>query len=202
MARRKRDLLLLGLLLIWPASVRAQEGGPGLVFEGRKEVVTENVYFYKQYKYSGPSEVRLLSRGEASYGSPEEALTALISAMSQTDYEWWINSWTEDSRKLMVEKDKEMKRAPDDWKETWRKVVVGRRARLLHRIETGPYVLIEYALTPADAGAAAGGRDEIVSSLFFEKVGGVWLATQRMQGDPVGLFWRTPEVRPRILVRQ
>jgi len=195
------NLLLGGWFGLLPTLVSAQDGGFPLTFEGNKQLVTENVYNYKQYKYNQPAEIKFVRRNEASYSSPEQALTALISAMAQTNFEWWLSSWTDDSQKIMLEKDKEMKRTPENWSDIWRKIVAGRRARLLHRIETGPYVLIEYSLITADRETAEGSRDEIISSIFFENVSGKWLATQRLQGDPVGLYWRVPEKRPRAVVR-
>ncbi|MFN7963845.1 MAG: hypothetical protein U0002_21455 [Thermoanaerobaculia bacterium] len=188
-------------LLAFPAAASAAEGTgnprPKSPFPTGapqvQKVVEENAYFYRTLPYQPAVEVRAITHDKASYATPEEATIAAISAMLSADYGWFLETWTADSRRQLEARNQALGRSPEFWQEGWKKAFGGMRVELVTRIETGPYVLIAYSLTPQnEAAGAPGAKKKPFLTSVLKNDGGRWLATQEMAADPVLMFWDQP----------
>lgn len=190
----------------------------------RKKVIEEDVYFYSVMQYDPPVEITPLKKSDKkSYKTPEEAVISQVSAMFNRDYEWWIKGWSKESQKMMKERDRSLKRPPDFWVKKWDEVMKDKKGELVYRIESGPYVIIEYHLITLISGKPVKDSEEkdnenpplfsrggtgglfsdepIEGTMVFKNENGKWLATQEMGADPVLLNWKSPERRIQRVVR-
>lgn len=164
-------------------------------------IVAEDEYHFTVRNYSPPVEVKLVRRQDASYDSPEMAAIAGISAMVAGDFDWFRSTWDKASLAVLEARDKAMNQDQDFWVRTWERAFRNRQVQLTSRIETGEYVLIAYRLV-AQLRAAddkAEGDIELVTVLKADN--GRWLATQDLSQDPVLAYWKTPDVRPKRMIR-
>lgn len=163
-----------------------------------ENVVEERMFFYRSMDYQPPVAISPVVRAAAGSDTPEAATVALASAMLAGDLEWFRGQWTDASRQLMAARDRQQGRDDTFWPALWRERLVGKRLFLTHRIESGPYVLIVFRVSPSDDLEAEGSFDLINA---FEAVGGAWLATQALAEDPVLHYWDRPGFRVQKMVR-
>lgn len=168
-----------------------------------KKVVVEDQYHFTIRQYSPAVKVKLITRDKASYDSPEAAAISAISAMASKDFEWFRSTWDRSSIEIMDKQDKALNHSAEFWVGAWGKAFENRKVELTARIETGDYILIAYKLVKefahSDPPDTSGKEIELVTVLKFQE--GKWLATQELSQDPVLLYWKTPEVRPKRIVR-
>jgi hypothetical protein len=166
------------------------------VSDGAKEIVSENIYRYTVLHYQpGVTLIQFAKEHHCSHKSPEGALISMVSAMSNLDYDVWSECWAENSRPESGQS------ARAQMLSAWRRAVVGKVLVLQHRIETGHYVLIEYAMKPQGGNPESNTTDAITSVVTFENVKDGWSATNDLASDPVRLFWQKPDYRPKFVVR-
>ena len=171
-----------------PASVFPT--APGVL----SKIVAEDEYQFLVREYKPAIEVKPVRREDASYDTPEMAAIAGISAMVARDFDWFRSTWDKPSQTILAERDAQMKQDASFWIATWERGFANRRIELTARIETGVYVLIAYRLV-------AETEKPIELTIVLKSTGGRWLATQELSQDPVLAYWRTPEVRPKRVVR-
>ena len=159
------------------------------------KVVVENEYQFLVREYTPPVQVKVVRREDASYASPEMSAIAGISAMVGRDFGWFRSTWDQASQTAMAERDAQMNQDAAFWIRSWERTFANRHVELTTRIETGDYVLIAYRVVSETEKPV-----ELVAA--FKSVNGSWLATQELSQDPVLLYWKTPDVRPRRVVRQ
>jgi hypothetical protein len=166
----------------------------------KQQIVTENSYFFTVRSYDPPVKISpIRQKTESSYGTPEEAVISLLSAMFRKDHQGWLLSWDEPARKEMQESDRAANRTPSFWTQKWEDHLQGKTAELITRVETGPYVIIEYRIVPGSSGSSfTGGFTEKIA-LKAEQ--GKWSATQELSSDPVFLNWKNPQQKLYFLVR-
>jgi hypothetical protein len=166
------------------------------------KVVVENEYQFSARQYSPPVEVQVVRRDSASYDAPESAAIAGISAMAAGDFDWFRSTWDEASRAVLETRDRQMKQDPAFWVKTWKGAFTDRRIELTARIDTGEYVLIAYRLVPRNAAPAApNGNAPVELVVVLKSDNGKWMATQELAADPVLAYWKTPDVKPRRVIR-
>jgi hypothetical protein len=195
------------VISLWSSSVRAQASAPPPpIFPtappGLNKIVVEDEYQFLVRQYNPSVDVKRVRRDAASYDSPEAAAIAGISAMGSGDVDWYRSTWDDASRAVLEQRDKEMKQDREFWVKAWEKAFTGRRVELTARIETGAYVMIAYRLVPDGAVAVpakAGDAVDLVVALKLQN--GKWMATQELASDPVLAYWKTPDVRPKRVVR-
>lgn len=198
----KKTLPVLGLLLL-------AAGGPPAQAESQlkssvKKVVIETSTTVGVGTFVPPMPVQAVTRGTASYLTPERAAVALLSAMAAGDYEWWLGSWSAESRARMEKRYRDEGRQPADIVANWRGLLTERPVVLLGKAEYArqrvTYALVRYRMsgvnltlhdktgkvTPVD------GKD-FENTLSFKLVDGRWQAVQDLAGDPVfhysGQLW-------------
>ncbi len=99
----------------------------------------------------------------------------------------------------MQESDRAANRTPSFWTQKWGEYLQGKTAELITRVETGPYVIIEYRVVPGSPGSSSTGGFTEKIALKAEK--GKWAATQELSSDPVFLNWKNPQQKLHFLVR-
>jgi hypothetical protein len=163
-----------------------------------QRIVAEVEYPFVVTRYDPPVQVQVTRREESSRATPELAAIAQISAMASQDFAWFRSSWDPPSLSVMDRQDKEQGHDAAFWTGAWAKAFKGTRVELTTRIESGEFVLIAYRLVPP-ANAATGPFDlvTVLKSLDRE-----WVATQELADDPVLLYWKTPNIRPKRTARE
>lgn len=157
----------------------------------KNKIIEEHIYHFEVMEYTPPVKIKLVDkRSDARQDNPENALISYLSAMYAKDYNWWINSWGQDSREMMQARDKVKKRSPDSTIKTWERGFEDREAVFTHRVNTGDYVIIGYRMEPKKAGVKA-----YELKVALKKEGRGWFLTQDLAGDPVFHGWRNPEKR-------
>jgi hypothetical protein len=159
-------------------------------------IIAEDEFIFSVRHYDPPAAVQPVSRDKASFRTPESAAVALISAMAAFDFDWFRSIWDAGSLKVMDAQMIEMKQDRNFWTNTWEKTFRGKRVELIDRIDSGNYVLINYRVV-----GTAGQADpiELISAFKFQD--GRWFATQDLSSDPVALYWKAPNMRPKRIVR-
>lgn len=184
--------------------IGATEERPASVYKTtppkKQQIITENFYFFTVRSYDPPIKITPIhQQAESSYSTPEEAVLSLLSAMLRKDYESWLLSWNETSRKEMQESDRTAKRSPRFWTQKWEENLQGKTAELVARVETGQYVIIEYRLVPLKTVAPP--TEGFVGKIALKAEQGKWLATQELSSDPVFLNWKNPQQKMQFLIR-
>ncbi len=163
-------------------------------------IVAEDEYGFAIRRYTPPVEFRPVARAAATSDSPEAATIAQLSAMAARDVDWFRSTWDAESLQVMDASNREQGHDAAFWTSTWERTFRDRRVVLTHRIDSGKYVVVVYQLVAQRA--APGAVDDIVELETPLKLqDGRWLATQELSSDPVLLYWKTPNVRPKRVVR-
>ena len=164
-----------------------------------KKIIVEDEYGFALRRYDPPVEFTVIERGAARSDTPEATTIAILSAMSRGDVPWFRSLWDEESASMLAADDKKHGRTDASWIAAWARLLTDRRIVLTNRIESGDYVLIAYDLVPLQANHKP--EDIIRLETPLKLQNGRWLATQELASDPVLQYWKTPDVRPRRLVR-
>ena len=159
--------------------------------EVTKQLIVETIYTYRVMKYEQPVTINLLTKeDQSSYSTPEDAVAAHFSAMYAGNHDWFMNSWTKDSQIKMRERDISLRRTPEFWLDTWKKILPVKTVQLVTRIESGSYVFIEYQLVSRETN-----QPTFHDTLALKDEDGKWRITQELAADPVLAAWNAPVPR-------
>jgi len=129
-------------------------------------------------KYVPPFTVNFIDKSSAKYDNPINSAIAMLSAMKNKDYQWWIQIWSDKSRVSV-----EQAGSPDNWVSRW-SILNDRTLEIRYRADyqsnNKTYALIGYAIK----GLLLGDR-EFESVLAFKKEGTRWYAARELASDPV-----------------
>jgi hypothetical protein len=164
-----------------------------------KKIVVEDEYGFALRRYDPPVEVTPVERSAAKDDTPEATTIAILSAMSRGDVAWFRSLWDPQSASILAADDQKYGRNDASWTAAWERLLRDRRVTLTNRIETGDYVLIAYDVIPLQPNYKP--EDVVQLETPLKLHNGRWLATQELAGDPVLQYWKTPDVRPRRVVR-
>jgi hypothetical protein len=164
-----------------------------------KKIVVEEEYGFALRRYDPPVDVTAVDRSAAKDDTPEATTIAILSAMSRGDVAWFRSLWDPESARILAADDKKHGRDDTSWTAAWAGLLRDRRIVLTNRIESGDYVLIAYDLIPLQPNHKPEEVIHLETPLKLQN--GRWLATQELSSDPVLLYWKTPDVRPRRFVR-
>ena len=162
-----------------------------------RQFVFEHVYNYKRMRYQPPVTIQPVIRDRATYATPEQALTAHVSAMQAGDYDWWLADWDEASRAFLIERMAVLKQTPAFWREAWARVLQG-PVVLVERIDSGPfgpYVMLIYSVRDK------GGKETVRSAFVARYENGRWVATQELAADPFFHHYESGQDRVSVTVR-
>lgn len=191
------------LMLIAATSARAQTPANAEPFRTAapdvKKIVVEHEYGFAVRRYEPPVSFTAVERSATKTDSPEATTIAILSAMSHGDVPWFRSLWDSESARILADNDKAHNRDDASWIAAWQRMFRDRRVVLTNRIETGDYVLIAYDLIPLQPNYRPEDVIQLETPLRLQN--GRWLATQELASDPVLQYWKTPEVRPRRVVR-
>lgn len=168
--------LVVAVIIFLPYTSFASDAYPTGKAEAGKFTV-EYVYNFVSKPYTPEVLFEPVSKKNASYSSPEESFIAQFSAMANEDYKWWISGWNEQSQKEIEARNKQMKRNADSWTKVWKGAMKGQTIKLIQKIETGPYVLINYKMFDHD------GKETLNSLFVCKNEAGKWLATEELSTD-------------------
>jgi hypothetical protein len=215
----KHVFLVAGVLLAAAAAVHAQAQQSALTQAemnlkwATKKVIVETYTNVAVASYVPPVAVRPEPRSAARYATPEQAASALLSAMAAGDYEWWLGIWSRESREMMQQRYRETGRQPADIVANWRGTLTERAGFLTGKAEyvrqKTNYALIRYKIVGGKLSAqdATGkvtdlGTNEIESTLVFKRSNDRWEAVQDLAADPVlhnsALLWDPNRTEVRI----
>lgn len=191
-------VLFLKLMIIWVFSLTNVSFANDVFPTGKAEAgkfTVEYVYNFVSKPYTPEVQFKSVSKKDASYLSPEEAFIAQFSAMVNEDYKWWLSGWNDPSQKEIESRNKQMKRNADTWTKVWRDAMKGQTIKLIKKVETGPFVFINYKMFDHDG-------KETLSSLFVCKnEAGKWFATEELSTDLMFHHFLKGEARVVLNVR-
>ena len=94
---------------------------------------SEVVYNFAHYDYTPAVTVPAVSKAGADLKTPEGAFIAVLSAMQQKDYEWFLSLWDKKSAADIREGDLQQGGA-EPTRQQWQEMFVGRRVEIAERI--------------------------------------------------------------------
>jgi hypothetical protein len=163
-----------------------------------EKISMEDVYYFTVSNYEPRVRVLFVSPSTASYGTPEDAAVALISAVVSGEYQWWRSVYSQSANAVMDKDDKESSRTPEVWKQLWKERLSGKDAYLTTRIETGDYVIVAGVfIMPNDPEGQT-----VKMQVAFKHEGSRWFATQDLADDPVLMYSDNPDVKIKRVMRQ
>ena len=149
----------------------------------KKHFIVQYTTDYTRVPYKPEVAIQPVPKSADTYKTPEETFITQFSAMMSGDYDRWIAGWTEESKTLMAKYDEERKRTSADRIAMWKGALTDRQVVLVERIETGPYVLLEYSLRNAPTAGQNKGQEILHTMIPLKRVGNQWLQTQDLAED-------------------
>jgi len=190
---------LLVVMIVFTFCGRALAELPSPIFPvgevQERDLIVESLYRYKVYPYEPIQKIKYIDIEDSKYDTPEQTVFGHFSAMKSGDYDWFLETWTKESRIIMRESDKKRGRSKEFWVKTWDKVLSSREPYITSRIESGDYVFIVYSLKDSN------GVVQFEDTLALELAGSFWKISQRLSSDPVGIYWSVPDKRVTQLAR-
>lgn len=146
-----------------------------------KSVKITETYVYQETEYRIGLSVKALPKKNRKHVTAEDAFVSRMSAIQTGDYDWWLETWDEASKKLVQEKNKMAGHDKKFWLEQWKEQFSKRKIVPVRKIETGKdYVIITYRIFTADGKDASSGF-ELPSIL--KKINGKWYSTLDLRAD-------------------
>ncbi len=151
----------------------------------QKQVVVEYKSLVQLSTVAQPVPFAFVAKDAAKFDTPENALIAMISAMSRGDYAAWLAGWTPPSRAQIEKTNADSKLTPETWINGWKRIVTGKqiaisaRGDYIRRGET--YAFIRYRTI----GAQAPNGGPLEQYLIFHRKGNQWEATNMLAEDIV-----------------
>lgn len=188
--------LLIKTILIITIIVFPYTGYTNSIFPTGKvetgKFTVEYVYNFVSKTYTPEVQFKTISKEKASYQSPEEAFIAQFSAMINEDYTWWLSSWNALSQEEISARDKKQNRTADSWAKIWKDAMNGQTIKLVKKIETGPFVFINYKMLDHT------GKETFNALYVCKNEAGKWLATQELASDL--MFHHYLEGKSRVVI--
>lgn len=198
---------LAGAAVISPAMSQAPGGKPKQFTTTKKKVIGDNITLVSVGTYSPGLTVHAAPRAQGRDNTPEGATMALLSAMAAGDYEWWLSTWSPESRTTMTKQYQKSGRKPADFVANGKGTPSSRPAVILGRADYRQggkaYALVRYRTTGANELTAKdmtgkvppSGTKHFENVLSFRLHQGQWVATQELASDPLfhnaSLLWDT-----------
>lgn len=155
----------------------------------KRRFVMEYDTNYTRVRYAPPVVIQPVPKGADNFTNPEETFVTMFSAMMQADYDRWFSVWTEDSQKVLAQRDAERKRTATDWVGRWKAALTGRQIVLLERLESGPYVMVVYSLRDMPKKGENQGAEIIRNVVTMKKVGEKWRVTEELADDDMYKYY-------------
>src|SRR5581483_3346177 len=135
---------------------------------------------------------------EQQFDTPEDGFIARASDMMTLDYDRWLDTWDTPSKLQTIAYSEHKNASRDVRVAQWRSVFKSVRLQMVRRVESGPFVIISYAM--AVQGKRAGPYE---FPTVFHSLHGSWYATQELQSDPllINMPWLGNRQRVEIDVR-
>ena len=146
-----------------------------------KQITTVVHYPYREMSYAPAVTVNdAVVPAEQHVDSPEDVFIARASDMMRLDYVSWLDTWDPASKLETIAYSQHKNASPEFKLKQWGGVFRSVRLQMVRRIETGPFVIVSYAM--AVQGKRAGPYE---FPTVFQPVKGTWYATQDLHSDPL-----------------
>lgn len=156
---------------------------PPRSMQQRKLVYQGTTYVVSTGTYEPPFLVKPVKRVEAKYSTPEEAMVSHLSALITKDYDWFYDHWTDASRKVNEQRNKELNSTREQTIQDWSLIdnkPIEIRYRADYIVNNKKYVFISYRVKGMMIGDS-----ELEAEMAFTKESNRWLATQDLASNPV-----------------
>lgn len=150
-----------------------------------KTVILKEKYNYVQSQVVDAAYLKYVSKRKSSYTSPEAAVIARFSAIQTLDFDWWLDSLDDDSKKLAKQKYNSEGLDKKYWQNLWKKQFIGNYIKLNKRIQTGDFVIYTYKIYSKQKKDISGGFE---FPLVLKKSNGKWKISLSLRGDPLVVF--------------
>jgi hypothetical protein len=163
----------------------------------RRKVVIEFVTEVFVTKFKMPLKVLKISKAQSNYTSPELSTTTQFSAMSEQNYDWWLEGWSSEARSQMETRNRETGRTPTTITQNWKGLLTEQSVEMVGKADYQrlgiQYALIRYRLSTDNLQAVdlTTKKATPLNSKFFENtmsfrlLNGKWIAVQELADDPV-----------------
>lgn len=189
--------VIAGLLLLAAAALPAQ--AQSQLKSTMKKVVLETYTTVGVGTYVPPMSVNAVTRGTASYLTPEDAAVAFLSSMAAGDYDWWLSIWSTESRAAMEKHYRDTGRKPADIVANWEGLLKDRPAVLIGKAEYWRqrvgYALVRYRVrvgnqtrVDLDGRVSELKTKDFENTMSFKQIDGRWQMVQDLASDPVFHF--------------
>lgn len=186
------------LALLTATAAHAQPQGSSKLVTINKKVIGETVIPVTVGTYTPPLPVSAVNHSQARQDTPENAATALFSAMAAGDYERWLGVYSAPSRAMMVKRYQDSGRKPADVVANWKGTLTTRPVVILGRADFrqhgATYALVRYRMTMLNEMTLTDkvtgkttplGTKHLEIAMPFRLNQGKWEATQELAADPL-----------------
>jgi hypothetical protein len=150
----------------------------------KESITVESTFNYHLYTpLKGQDNVRLVRRKYSSMSSAEDALIARISAVSSVNYQWWLDTWHKESKKIALPFFQQKGFDQTYWEDTWKKQFKGRKIKLKHKVIYQGYVVLIYNVSEP-----SGKEGFLDLPIVFKKEDDKWLVSLDIRQSPLLRF--------------
>lgn len=169
---------------VWPEITRTEPV--------RKRLEVRTTFRYREIFFDPPVLVKKVDAPLGFDGAPETLLISHISAMKNLDYDWWLSTFDEPSRKKIEREDAAAGRTRDDRIREWEANMQDASVTMERWLDTGEAVFLTYkARQVGDAAAETDGTNETAAEIpvAIRLYEGRWAATLDYEDHPVLMYF-------------
>ncbi len=142
----------------------------------------EKKYTYRQNNVASNVLLPVIDGLSVDFTTPEKAFVSRMSAIKVKDYEWWLDCWDLESKKLFLDVNKAKGRGKKYWKETWNDLPDNYLVNVIRKIFYEQYVIFTYRLTSVDGKDLSGGME---FPIVFRNENGNWRVSLALRASPL-----------------
>lgn len=146
-----------------------------------KSVLITETFNYTETVFKANGAITVVAKNQKHNDDPETAFISRMSAIVAGDYEWWLETWDEVSRQVVIERNQAKGYDKNYWLKQWQEQFSNRKITPIRKIVSGPdYVIITYKIFTEDGKEASSGF-ELPSIL--KRIDGKWYSTLDLKAD-------------------
>jgi hypothetical protein len=151
----------------------------------KKLVITEN-YNYKEIIYKEGQYVQQADK-TIKNDTADNGFIIRMSAILNKDFEWWLNTWDEQSRKEVLERDTKQGHDKSYWVDQWNHQFSDVKIKPIRKIQfsDNKYVIITYKIFTKDNKDISAGFE---LPMVLKNINGSWFNTADLKSDPIVMF--------------
>lgn len=175
---------LIGLILLCATTIAHAGDLPTPIYPVEvtesKEFTLEYVYRYYLQKYKQPLQLNYVNKEDMNFTSPENALVALVSAITAANIQAFLESWDTISRAELAANFVNPESA-EAIRQEWKNLYENSKLFLLSRIDRKGFVILEYVIKKEN-------HEDLVERINIAEEDGKWKATNKFSKDVISNY--------------